>query len=1147
MSSVTELPTLNLDQDTDVPIETLNPGLPLADVTQEAGLTSHGRPVRTRRKTWKLLQLLPDPPSPVLPSLQRDSPLPQDMDGTSHIAEPLLWSSVKTAANAFGLYRDYPSVPTHNPDDSLSLADLCNFGPRSAPQSSHSTTEPRSILHPHASQSGMYAPFRNSSIFGIMNWMWTGSAIKSLGEVTRLVNFLKSDEFHKEDILNFDIRAETAQLDEAVETIQEESLFSKDRWHELDVPIKVPYGKNMAPSDIPIFDVPGLHLRKLTEVLKSAIGQGKASFYHYTPFKQFWQHPGCESERIYDEMYSSEAFVAEHINLQRQPRELGCTLERVVLGLMFWSDSTHLASFGNASLWPLYLYFSNETKWRWGNPQSGACHHIAYIPKLPDSFHDFFEGLAGEAASAAILTHCRRELMHSVWQLILDNDFLHAYEHGIVIECLDGVTRRFYPRILTYSADYPEKRQTLMRSVTERFMNKVYTASDAIYRLGSTIKGVVVGRLLDDESLVPTPNAFLRLNKFGLDLFQMLVPDLMHEFELGVWKHVFTHLIRILVANGGTSVQYLNQRYRMVPTFGRSTIRRFSDNASAMKKLAAHNYEDLLQCSMPVFEGLLEEPYNGIVLDLLFTLAEWHALAKLRLHTETTLQQLESCTSDLGRLLRKFSNYVCPKFDTRELPREEAARGRRKAREYKHQPSSNAKPASDQDSTTCKGPPKKTFNMQTYKLHSLGDYVSTIRRFGTTDSYSTQTGELEHRRVKKFYARTNKNNAIPQITRLERRERVLERTRQQNMTQKIERQSKSRKQRSFIANQPRLDFSQSEPLPPTPPELHHHISPSHNNHLHIPTWLAANAGDLAITNFLPKLKEHLLACILHPDWTGDGNEFTPEQQYRLLIRNDRLYIHKIFRVNFTTYDVRRDQDSMNPRTGADIMTLSHEEDKDHPFAYARILGVFHADVIHNTPSGASAPTSIEFLWVRWYHVDTSYRAGFKRKRLHRLQFLPDHDPDAYGFVSPDEVIRGAHIIPGFFYGPTEQLPQSIARAEDELDDWMYYYVDIFVDRDMYMRYAGNGVGHYRVNLPEEPTSDVYEDERGDEQELDSLDGPRAAQNASDLDDNSNSESSGPDSVEGDDQQQAEGSDEDLGPEDGEGLYDDEDEEHYAPL
>lgn len=36
-------------------------------------------------------------------------------------------------------------------------------------------------------------------------------------------------------------------------------------------------------------------------------------------------------------------------------------------------------------------------------------------------------------------------------------------------------------------------------------------------------------------------------------------------------------------------------RYRLIPTFGKDTIRRFSANSSEMKKLAAHNFEDLLQ------------------------------------------------------------------------------------------------------------------------------------------------------------------------------------------------------------------------------------------------------------------------------------------------------------------------------------------------------------------------------------------------------------------------------------------------------------------------------------------------------------------------------------------------------------------------
>jgi len=47
--------------------------------------------------------------------------------------------------------------------------------------------------------------------------------------------------------------------------------------------------------------------------------------------------------------------------------------------------------------------------------------------------------------------------MHAVWSKILDDDFIHAYRYGIVIKGVDGVERRVYPRLFTYSADYPEK------------------------------------------------------------------------------------------------------------------------------------------------------------------------------------------------------------------------------------------------------------------------------------------------------------------------------------------------------------------------------------------------------------------------------------------------------------------------------------------------------------------------------------------------------------------------------------------------------------------------------------------------------------------------------------------------------------------
>jgi len=44
----------------------------------------------------------------------------------------------------------------------------------------------------------------------------------------------------------------------------------------------------------------------------------------------------------------------------------------------------------------------------------------------------------------------------------------------------------------------------------------------------------------------------------------MLAVDMMHEFELGVWKTLFTHLLRVLYAAPGPSgvlIDALNERY----------------------------------------------------------------------------------------------------------------------------------------------------------------------------------------------------------------------------------------------------------------------------------------------------------------------------------------------------------------------------------------------------------------------------------------------------------------------------------------------------------------------------------------------------------------------------------------------------------
>ncbi|KAF8227656.1 hypothetical protein L208DRAFT_1295463, partial [Tricholoma matsutake] len=76
---------------------------------------------------------------------------------------------------------------------------------------------------------------------------------------------------------------------------------------------------------------------------------------------------------------------------------------------------------------------------------------------LPNTIQDFYKENFGTTASQATLTHLKWELMHAMWELILNEEFMEAYKHGIMIKCPDGILWQFYPQLFMYSADYPEK------------------------------------------------------------------------------------------------------------------------------------------------------------------------------------------------------------------------------------------------------------------------------------------------------------------------------------------------------------------------------------------------------------------------------------------------------------------------------------------------------------------------------------------------------------------------------------------------------------------------------------------------------------------------------------------------------------------
>ena len=133
------------------------------------------------------------------------------------------------------------------------------------------------------------------------------------------------------------------------------------------------------------------------------------------------------------------------------------------------------------------------------------------------------------------------------------------------------------------------------------------------------------------------------------------------------------------------------------------------------------------------------------------------------------------------------------------------------------------------------------------------------------------------------------------------------------------------------------------------------------------------------------------------------------------------------------------------------MLLSHEEMSDngdaHPYWYARVIGIFHVDVLHTGPYSKSPyKQRIDFLWVRWFGRDMTFKAGWQARRLHRVGFLDAKEPGAFGFLDPALVIRGVHLIPAFSQGRTNELlnpPQSVARMPlSETSDWQFHYVNM---------------------------------------------------------------------------------------------------------
>ena len=204
-----------------------------------------------------------------------------------------------------------------------------------------------------------------------------------------------------------------------------------------------------------------------------------------------------------------------------------------------------------------------------------------------------------------------------------------------------------------------------------------------------------------------------------------------------------------------------------------------------------------------------------------------------------------------------------------------------------------------------------------------------------------------------------------------------------------------------------------------------------------------NTHTSVLQGFIPKLKDHLLSRLLNREYDSDEHTFSSEERNSIqFVNNLNKVLHpKRLQINYTTYDIRCDQDTLHPGHGAAIMLLSGEDGPNaHPFWYAEVLGAF---LITVTYSGIER--TMEFLWIRWFGVIPGYHWGLKNARLPKIGFIPSDSGTAFGFIDPSLALRACHLIPAFSEGCTDSLLRygpCVARETNTFDDWAAYYVNM---------------------------------------------------------------------------------------------------------
>jgi hypothetical protein len=260
----------------------------------------------------------------------------------------------RTPRNVFGLLRQYLSerAPSHDPAENITLQDLTD--------EQSNIVEEAEMSSPPNIDSNSFFPYPNESSFCLGDWYWNGGVQKSKESFRQLLKVMGSSTFHPEDVRHKqwdDIDALLGKNDfdgKRLASIEvEEGWLDEDvGWRKEPIVISVPFHHRTKNPGVKDYVVGDLYHRSIVSIIREKLtNPNHAAHFHYDPFELYWKPTETSPDIcVHGELYSSPAFLNEHTKLQNSPGEPGCSLPRVVVGLIFSSDSMCLTSFGTKKL-----------------------------------------------------------------------------------------------------------------------------------------------------------------------------------------------------------------------------------------------------------------------------------------------------------------------------------------------------------------------------------------------------------------------------------------------------------------------------------------------------------------------------------------------------------------------------------------------------------------------------------------------------------------------------------------------------------------------------------------------------------------------------------------------------------------------------